>query len=74
MRALLVLLLVAACAAQAHAQRGLVTDISDDVIEIRYSFAGADLLLFGAILMGMMIFLRKGLVPSLAELLRARRS
>ena len=49
MRGLIVLLLVAGWAAQAQAQRGLVTDISDNVIEIRYSFAGADLLLFGAI-------------------------
>ena len=37
-------------------------------------FHDYEMLLFGAILMGMMIFLRKGLVPSLAELLRARRS
>ena len=35
-------------------------------------FHDYEMLLFGAILMGMMIFLRKGLVPSLAELLRER--
>lgn len=37
-------------------------------------FHDYEMLIFGAVLMGMMIFLRKGLVPSLADLIRERRA
>jgi branched-chain amino acid transport system permease protein len=43
------------------------------VPQLLAAFHDYEMLLFGAVLMGMMIFLRKGLVPSLAQLLRERR-
>lgn len=51
MRRVIALLLVAAAMTvpfAADAQR-LVTDISREIVELRYDFAGADLLLFGAV-------------------------
>jgi branched-chain amino acid transport system permease protein len=43
------------------------------VPQLLADFHDYEMLLFGAVLMGMMIFLRRGLVPSLAQLVRERR-
>lgn len=48
-RALLVALLAPLLLGQAHPQPRLVPDVSQRQVEIRYSFTGAQLLLFGAI-------------------------
>jgi len=49
-RTLLLALLAPLALGQAQPQPRLVPDVSQDQVEIRYSFSGAELLLFGAIL------------------------